>query len=579
MNFQDPAPAGGFIVTDDDDNGETAAGGGGGAENHYLSNMLRDFDYFTEDDLLELTWQGGGGGGGGSSFGRPALSPVSYRRLSPEPAPPEIVPGRMLLPEQPTLDDDHPAAPSEEEMAAWLYPIVSGEVAGRRTEADDDVGRRAALPEMEDTSGALTTTKMWGAVAHEKDKKRPVDFIFLRKIIIIVSVRTLCTSLEQPYSDSLTMSPTQDAASDDSKKHRSPAHNLTEKKRRFKITEKLRTLQRLVPGCDKCNQVSTLEQTIQYMRSLQHQLKLTSVVAPPAALSPPHQDVDLFEFMGHQGGGGGGGGTSFEQPAAASSPEPAAPPEIVPAEPGMLLPEQPPCDHPAAPSEEEMAAWLYPIVCGGEAAGQLAATDGGGRRGALPEMEGRPGTTTKDAASDVSGERKKHTSSAKAGARARSSRNAAGAHNLSEKRRRVKISEKLKTLQRLVPGCDKSNQASTLEQTIQYMRSLQHQLKLIMSVVAPPPALYPPQYLMPPAVTSSLTTVPMPAGMVLAAAPGPGAPPPPVMVPCMLPYPAVLLPPPPPMYRPAEAAPGVPPASRRHGYRSKNSSSSLRQKH
>ncbi|CAN6348335.1 unnamed protein product [Urochloa humidicola] len=56
---------------------------------------------------------------------------------------------------------------------------------------------------------------------------------------------------------------------------RSRSHH-GEKRRRYKISEKLRTLQQLVPGCDKCNQASTLDQTIHYMKSLQHQVQAMS---------------------------------------------------------------------------------------------------------------------------------------------------------------------------------------------------------------------------------------------------------------------------------------------------------------
>ncbi|CAM0913065.1 unnamed protein product [Alopecurus aequalis] len=52
-------------------------------------------------------------------------------------------------------------------------------------------------------------------------------------------------------------------------------------------------------------------------------------------------------------------------------------------------------------------------------------------------------------------------------------------------RRRCKISDRLRTLQQLVPGCDKSNQASTLEHTIQYMKSLQQQVQSMSTVTYP----------------------------------------------------------------------------------------------
>ncbi|CAN6352249.1 unnamed protein product [Urochloa humidicola] len=67
---------------------------------------------------------------------------------------------------------------------------------------------------------------------------------------------------------------------------------MTEKRRRHKINEKLRTLQQLVPGCDKCNQASTLDQTIQYMKSLQQQVQAMSFgPASPTAAAAMYRPV------------------------------------------------------------------------------------------------------------------------------------------------------------------------------------------------------------------------------------------------------------------------------------------------
>ncbi|KAE8794953.1 hypothetical protein D1007_30146 [Hordeum vulgare] len=68
----------------------------------------------------------------------------------------------------------------------------------------------------------------------------------------------------------------------------SDTHNVTEKRRRCKITDRLRTLQQLVPGCEKSNQASTLEQTIQYMKSLQQQVQEMKV-SPVQAVYPVMQ--------------------------------------------------------------------------------------------------------------------------------------------------------------------------------------------------------------------------------------------------------------------------------------------------
>uniref|UniRef100_A0A0D9Y154 BHLH domain-containing protein n=1 Tax=Leersia perrieri TaxID=77586 RepID=A0A0D9Y154_9ORYZ len=277
---------------------------------------------------------------------------------------------------------------------------------------------------------------------------------------------------------------------------------------------------------------------------------------------------DLFELMWQLGRanfehGDGGRGAVADQPSTVSYHHLSQlPPETITGDPII-----------AAPSEEEMAAWLCPIVSGDDSRQR---EDVDGRRAApLPEkksvgidrQEAAPTTTNKDTASDDSGGRKNQASSSSGGTKTRS-HHAAGAHNLTEKRRRLKITERLRTLKRLVPGCDKTDQATTLDQTIQYMKLLQHQVNTM------PPPVYP-RYMTPP------------PQMVLAAAAGPPLPPPAAMVPfarAMIPYPpypaAVLLPPPP-MYRPA--ATSASPAAHRHGSGrsgriSKSSSSTLRKK-
>ncbi|KAG7545803.1 Myc-type basic helix-loop-helix (bHLH) domain [Arabidopsis suecica] len=55
---------------------------------------------------------------------------------------------------------------------------------------------------------------------------------------------------------------------------------------------------------------------------------------------------------------------------------------------------------------------------------------------------------------------------------------AAEMHNLAERRRREKINEKIKTLQELIPRCNKSTKVSTLEDVIEYMKSLQMQIQI-----------------------------------------------------------------------------------------------------
>ncbi|CAN8257569.1 unnamed protein product [Cochlearia groenlandica] len=73
---------------------------------------------------------------------------------------------------------------------------------------------------------------------------------------------------------------------------------------------------------------------------------------------------------------------------------------------------------------------------------------------------------------------------------------AAQVHNLSERKRRDRINERMKSLQELIPRCNKSDKASMLDEAIEYMKSLQLQIQM-MSMgcgMMPPPMMYPPPH-------------------------------------------------------------------------------------
>nr|XP_051202442.1 putative transcription factor bHLH056 [Lolium perenne] len=62
-------------------------------------------------------------------------------------------------------------------------------------------------------------------------------------------------------------------------------------------------------------------------------------------------------------------------------------------------------------------------------------------------------------------------------------------------RRREKINDKLRTLQQLTPMCSKTDKASTLEEVIKYVKSLQHQVQVMSApngYAMPTPILPPP---------------------------------------------------------------------------------------
>ncbi|KQJ85972.1 hypothetical protein BRADI_4g02673v3 [Brachypodium distachyon] len=111
------------------------------------------------------------------------------------------------------------------------------------------------------------------------------------------------------------------------------------------------------------------------------------------------------------------------------------------------------------PSDDEMAAWLYPIISHGDQKPAVGDDD-------VVKQNDRPVVSSVKATMNKQLKEKRLSTTPK--------------KNLA-RRRRCKINEKLKTLQQMVPGCEPS-QASTLDQTIHYVRSLQNQVQA-MSVV------------------------------------------------------------------------------------------------
>lgn len=74
---------------------------------------------------------------------------------------------------------------------------------------------------------------------------------------------------------------------------------------------------------------------------------------------------------------------------------------------------------------------------------------------------------------------------------------AAEVHNLSERKRRDRINEKMKALQELIPRCNKSDKASMLDEAIEYLKSLQMQVQMMSTGCSMVPMMYPgiPQYM------------------------------------------------------------------------------------
>ncbi|KAI7983285.1 Transcription factor PIF1 [Camellia lanceoleosa] len=68
---------------------------------------------------------------------------------------------------------------------------------------------------------------------------------------------------------------------------------------------------------------------------------------------------------------------------------------------------------------------------------------------------------------------------------------AAEVHNLSERRRRDRINEKMKALQELIPRCNKSDKASMLDEAIEYLKSLQLQVQMMSMGCSMVPLMFP----------------------------------------------------------------------------------------
>ncbi|KAL9233443.1 hypothetical protein vseg_008444 [Gypsophila vaccaria] len=72
-------------------------------------------------------------------------------------------------------------------------------------------------------------------------------------------------------------------------------HNLSERKRRDRINEKMRALQELIPNCNKVDKASMLDEAIDYLKTLQLQVQMMSMGAglymQPMMLPPGMQPI------------------------------------------------------------------------------------------------------------------------------------------------------------------------------------------------------------------------------------------------------------------------------------------------
>ncbi|KAK9293179.1 hypothetical protein L1049_021168 [Liquidambar formosana] len=91
-------------------------------------------------------------------------------------------------------------------------------------------------------------------------------------------------------------------------------HNLSERRRRDRINEKMRALQELIPNCNKVDKASMLDEAIEYLKTLQLQVQImsmgTGLCMPPMMLPTRMQHIHAAH-MAHFSPMGVGMGMGF----------------------------------------------------------------------------------------------------------------------------------------------------------------------------------------------------------------------------------------------------------------------------
>uniref|UniRef100_J3M3T6 BHLH domain-containing protein n=1 Tax=Oryza brachyantha TaxID=4533 RepID=J3M3T6_ORYBR len=96
-------------------------------------------------------------------------------------------------------------------------------------------------------------------------------------------------------------------------------HNLSERRRRDRINEKMRALQELIPNCNKIDKASMLEEAIEYLKTLQLQVQMmsmgpTGLCVPPMMLPAMQHHMQMAGPMAHFPRLGAAAATQFPCP-------------------------------------------------------------------------------------------------------------------------------------------------------------------------------------------------------------------------------------------------------------------------
>lgn len=149
--------------------------------------------------------------------------------------------------------------------------------------AEDDKGRintpsgGQARPK---SSGIKAKTPTKPAEAHTKSPTKPAE----------ARIKAPAKSAEDPKTDFIHVRARRGQATD--------SHSLAERVRREKISQRMRFLQDLVPGCSKITgKAMMLDEIINYVQSLQHQVEF---LAMKLAAVSPKLDLNFDNFMGEE---------------------------------------------------------------------------------------------------------------------------------------------------------------------------------------------------------------------------------------------------------------------------------------
>ncbi|XWS76142.1 hypothetical protein CRYUN_Cryun01aG0151300 [Craigia yunnanensis] len=146
-------------------------------------------------------------------------------------------------------------------------------------------------------------------------------------------------------------------------------------------------------------------------------------------------------------------------------------------------------------SKDNLATCEVTVISspGGSSASASASAEPTAQKAAPAEDRKRKGREPDDAecqsedAEFESADTKKQTRGSTSTKRSR----AAEVHNLSERRRRDRINEKMRALQELIPRCNKSDKASMLDEAIEYLKSLQLQVQMMSMGCGMVPMMFP----------------------------------------------------------------------------------------